>query len=206
MTIMSKIAAKVIVHMLYSVCPQQISTQIQIYPLKIRYQNQLKTNTKREKRGEKVLNVENAWNGRSSDVVHESVAIMDCSRHRFVKKTNIGKDRGLSAQEQDIYQHQPSNSSWPWTLFSIDREKVEHGQVLAPTHMSEIACDVICAGTSATSGSYHQKRVHLHLHVDKHVQPHIRVQCVDCITPIYGHKEGGWAPREQPLYISIIYC
>ena len=75
--------------------------------------------------------------------------------------------------------------------------------MLAPSHMSEIACDVICAGTSATSGSYHQKRVHLHLHVDKHVQPHIRVQWVDCITPIYGHKEGGWAPSEQPLYISI---
>ena len=83
-----------------------------------------------------------------------------------------------------------------WTLFSIDTEKVEHGQVLAHTHMSEIACDVICAGTSATSGSYHQKRVHLHLHVDKHVQPHIRVQWVDCITPIYGHKEGRWAPSE----------
>ena len=121
----------------------------------------------------------------------------------LLKKTNIRKDWGLSAQEQDVYYHRPSNSSWPWTLFSIDREKVEHEQVLAPTHMSEIACDVICAGTSATSGSYHQKRVHLHLHVDKHVQPHIRVQWVDCITPIYGHKEGGWAPREQPLYISI---
>ena len=136
-------------------------------------------------------------------MVHEYIAIMNCSRHRFVKKDKYQKRLRIECAGTGRILPPATNSSWPWTLFSIDREKVEHGQVLAPTHMSEIACDVICAGTSATSGSYHQKRVHLHLHVDKHVQPHIRVQCVDCITPIYGHKEGGWAPSEQPLYISI---
>ena len=44
-----------------------------------------------KKRGEEVLNVEDAKNGRSSHVVHESIAIMDCSRHRFVKKDEYRK-------------------------------------------------------------------------------------------------------------------
>ena len=39
-----------------------------------------------------------------------------------------------------------------------DREKVEHGQVLAPTHMSEIAWDVICTGTSATRQDKHKDK------------------------------------------------
>ena len=136
-------------------------------------------------------------------MVHEYIAIMNCSRHRFVKKDKYQKRLRIECAGTGRILPPATNSSWPWTLFSIDREKVEHGQVLAPPHMSEIACDVICAGTSATSGSYHQKRVRLHLHVDKHVQPHH--ECSELIVSLrfMGIRKAG-GRQESNHYIFLL--